>query len=117
MGIVGVVFLVVFAIAAFLIIALVLLQDEQGEGFGGLFGGGGAATPFGTGGNNVLVRATTVLGVLFMVSSLVVAISYKTGSDDNVIIESRREAGLGQDWFMEVPAETAAEEPVESSAE
>ncbi|MCG8452444.1 MAG: preprotein translocase subunit SecG [Spirochaetales bacterium] len=101
MGIIGTLFLVLFAIAAILIIALVMLQDEQGEGFGGLFGGGGGATPFGAASGNVLVKATAILGVLFMVTSLAVAMSYKTTVDDNVISESRQAAGTGQDWFLD----------------
>ena len=105
MSIIGTVFLVIFAIAAILIIALVMLQDEQGEGFGGLFGGGGNATPFGATGGNVLTKATSILGVIFLVSSLAVAMAYKTGDDDNVIGESRRAAGTGQDWFLEQPVE------------
>lgn len=104
MGIIGTLFLVFFAIAAVLIIALVLLQDEQGEGFGGLFGGGGAATPFGAAGGNVLAKATSILGVLFMVSSLAVAMAYKSGDSDNVIGEARR--AVGENWFQEeIPAE------------
>ncbi len=108
MSIIASVFLVIFAIAAVLMIALVMLQDEQGEGFGGLFGGGGGgATTFGAAGGNVLAKATAILGVIFMVSSLAVAMSYKTSDADNVIGESRRAAGAGQDWFIEQPADTA----------
>lgn len=107
MGIIGTILLVIFAIAAILIIALIMLQDEQGEGFGGLFGGGGNATTFGATSGNVLTKATSILGVLFMVTSLAVAMSYKTSDDDNVIGESRRAAGTGQDWFVEQPVEDA----------
>jgi len=111
LGIVGTLFLVVFAIAAILMITLVLLQDEQGEGFGGLFGGGGA-TPFGAVGGSVLIKATSVLGVLFMLSSLTVAIAYKSGDTDNVIGEFRAAEGTGQDWFLEQPEEPeGSEEP------
>lgn len=105
MGVVGTLFLVIFAIAAVLIIVLVMLQDEQGEGFGGLFGGGGSAMPFGSMGGNILVKATSILGVLFMVSSLAVAMAYKSGDKDDVIGEFRRTAGTGQDWFLEEPVE------------
>lgn len=104
MGIVGTLFLVVFAITAILIITLVLLQDEQGEGFGGLFGGGGA-TPFSAVGGSVLVKATSFLGVLFMLSSLAVAIAYKSGDKDNVIGESRATSGTEQNWFLDQPEE------------
>lgn len=107
MGIIGTLFLVIFAIAAVLIIALVMLQDEQGEGFGGLFGGGGGGTTFGATGASVLVKATSILGVLFMVSSLAVAMAYKSGETDNVIGESRQTAGTGQDWFLEEPVDGA----------
>jgi preprotein translocase subunit SecG len=106
LGIIGTLFLVIFAIAAVFIIVLVMLQDEQGEGFGGLFGGGGSSTPFGASSGNVLTKATTVLGVLFMVTSLAVAFSYKSGEPDNVLGESRQAAGTGQDWFLEQPADT-----------
>ena len=105
MGIIGTIFLVVFAITAVLIIALVMLQDEQGEGFGGLFGGGGSATPFGAVGGSVLVKATSILGVLFMVSSLAVAMAYKSGEKDDVIGAARRAEETGPNWFLEEPAE------------
>ena len=102
MGIIGSFLIVIFAISAMLIIALVLLQDEQGEGFGGLFGGGGNANPFGAAGGNILVRATAILGVLFMVSSLVVALVYKSDVDtDSDFGEFRRREGAGNDWFLE----------------
>ena len=88
-----------------------MLQDEQGEGIGGMFGGGGGGSTFGATGGSVLAKATTVLGVLFMVTSLAVAMSYKSGETDNVISEFRQESGTGQDWFLdesqtpETPAE------------
>ncbi|OQX29169.1 MAG: preprotein translocase subunit SecG [Spirochaeta sp. LUC14_002_19_P3] len=109
MGIIGSIFLVLFAITAVLIIAIVMLQDEQGEGFGGLFGGG-SSTPFGATGGNILTRITSVLGVFFMVSSLAVAMAYKSGEKDDVIGEARRAEESGPNWFMEQPAE---ELPVE----
>ncbi len=100
----------IFAIASLLIIALVMLQDEQGEGFGGLFGGGGNSTPFGASSGNVLTKATSILGVLFMVSSLAVAMAYKSGETDNVIGESRQAAGTGRDWFIEQQIDSGADE-------
>ena len=109
MGVLGTLFLIIFAIVALLIIVLVLLQDEQGEGFGGLFGGGGSSTPFGAGGSNVLTKATTVLGVLFMVTSLALAMAYKSGEKDNVISEARKSGEVTNNWFLEEPEGTAQE--------
>jgi len=101
LSIIGTFLLVIFAITAVLIIVLVMLQDEQGEGFGGLFGGGGGGSTFGATGGSVLAKATTILGVLFMVTSLALAMAYKSGESDNVISESRQTSGTGQDWFLE----------------
>ncbi len=103
LSIIGTFLLVIFAITAVLIIILVMLQDEQGEGFGGLFGGGGGGSTFGATGGSVLAKATTILGVLFMVTALAVAMAYKSGESDNVISESRADLGTGQDWFLEEP--------------
>lgn len=115
MGIIGSIFLVLFAITAVLIIVLVLLQDEQGEGFGGLFGGG-SSTPFGATGGNILTRITSVLGVFFMLSSLAVAMAYKSGEKDDVIGEARRAEENSFNWFLEQPTEELPAE-INSSAD
>ena len=83
-----------------------MLQDEQGEGFGGLFGGGGGTT-FGAASGNVLTKATAILGALFMITSLALALAYKSGETDNVIGESRKAAGSGNNWFLEQPVDNA----------
>ena len=103
LSIIGTFLLVIFAITAVLIVILVMLQDEQGEGFGGLFGGGGGGSTFGATGGSVLAKATTILGVLFMITALAVAMAYKSGESDNVISESRADSGTGYDWFLEEP--------------
>jgi len=103
LSIIGTFLLVIFAITAVLIIILIMLQDEQGEGFGGLFGGGGGGSTFGATGGSVLAKATTILGVLFMVTALAVAMAYKSGESDNVISESPADLGTGQDWYLEEP--------------
>ena len=40
MSFLSILLLVIFAIAALLMILVIMLQDDQGEGIGGLFGGG-----------------------------------------------------------------------------
>jgi preprotein translocase subunit SecG len=61
--------LVVFIITAVLLTLLVFIQDDQGEGMGGIFAGG-SATPFGSRGGNVLQRMTSTLAVVFFVAAL-----------------------------------------------
>lgn len=59
-----------------LLIAVVLLQKAKGDGLSGAFGGGGALTAsFGNrGAATMLSKSTTILAVLFMATSFLLAI-------------------------------------------
>ncbi|MBN2508855.1 MAG: preprotein translocase subunit SecG [Spirochaetales bacterium] len=72
MSIIAILLLVIFVITSLLLVTVVLIQDDQGEGFGGLFGGG-STTPFGSRSGNVLTRFTSILATIFIVSSLALA--------------------------------------------
>ena len=53
------------------LICVVLLQQGKGQDLASAFGGGGTQTAFGPRGSaNVLSRATTILGAVFMITSL-----------------------------------------------
>ena len=73
MGILGIVLLVFFVIVAILLILLVLAQNEEGDSLGGIFAGG-SGSAFGSRSGNILTRATTVLGALFLIISLSLAL-------------------------------------------
>lgn len=75
------VLLVFFIIIAVLLILLVLVQTEDGDGLGGIFGGG-SGSAFGSRSGNVLTRTTTVLGALFLVVSLGLALLSRTPVPD-----------------------------------
>ena len=77
MGILGIVLLVFFVIVAILLVLLVLVQTEEGDGLGGIFGGG-SASAFGSRSGNVLTRTTTILGALFLIVSLGLALLSRT---------------------------------------
>jgi preprotein translocase subunit SecG len=68
--------LVVFhVIVALLLMLVVLLQQGKGADLAGAFGGGGSQTAFGArGATTVLHKATTVLFILFVVTSLSIAV-------------------------------------------
>jgi preprotein translocase subunit SecG len=68
--------LVVFHIIVALILMLVvLLQQGKGADLAGAFGGGGSQTAFGArGATTILHKATTVLFVLFVITSLALAV-------------------------------------------
>ena len=65
----------VFAVACFLLLTVVLLQQGKGGDIAAAFGGSGSQAAFGArAGARVLTRATTVLGAIFMVGAMVLAI-------------------------------------------
>ena len=105
MGVIGIVLLVFFVIVAVLLILLVLAQNEEGDSLGGIFAGGGGSA-FGSRAGNVLTRVTTVLGALFLVVSLGLALINRGPSTTGVEAAGRAlSPGMGTDWFMhdEIP--------------
>lgn len=65
---------VVHVVACVLLVLIVLLQSGKGSDLGAVFGGGASQTLFGPGGGkNILTKATTVLAVLFMFTSILLA--------------------------------------------
>jgi preprotein translocase subunit SecG len=65
----------VYVLACFLLLLVVLLQQGKGGDMASAFGGGGSQTAFGArAGATVLTKATTVLGVLFMLGALVLGV-------------------------------------------
>jgi preprotein translocase subunit SecG len=102
MGILSVVLLVFFVIIAVLLVLLVLIQSEEGDSLGGIFAGG-SGSAFGSRSGNVLTRTTTVLGSLFLIISLGLALLSRTPSDAGVEEEGRRQAAEveGTNWLDE----------------
>ncbi|MBN1646433.1 MAG: preprotein translocase subunit SecG [Spirochaetales bacterium] len=105
MGFLGIVLLVLFIINAILLILIVLMQDEQGEGIGGLFGGG-SATPFGSRSGNVLTKVTSVLVAIFLILAFFLAFINKSDSDTNSILLENETT-----WWMDSAQDTGNETP------
>jgi len=95
MGILSIVLLVFFIINAVLLVLLVLIQNDEGGGLGGIFGGG-ANTAFGSRSGNVLTRATTVLGSMFLIVSLGLALLSRTPGGTGVE-EAAREISIEEE--------------------
>lgn len=58
------------------LIVIVLLQADKGEGLAGAFGGGASSTVFGErGGGGFMSKLTTGMAIVFMVTSLVLALN------------------------------------------
>ncbi|MBI9100864.1 MAG: preprotein translocase subunit SecG [Spirochaetales bacterium] len=90
MGIIGIILLVLFIISALLLIFFVLIQDDQGEGIGGMFGGGSQST-FGSRSGNVLTRFTSILGAVFLLCSFGLAWMNKTSNGGDLIKAARQQ--------------------------
>jgi preprotein translocase subunit SecG len=91
----------VFAISAVLLVVLVLLQDEQGEGLGGIFGGGGSGQ-IGNRKGNILTRVTSILGFVFILSSLGLAWLNRTPDLGDVEAAARRQdTEQAVEWWNE----------------
>ena len=101
MSILGIVLLVFFVIVAILLVLLVLAQNEEGDSLGGIFAGG-SGTAFGSRSGNVLTRATTILGTLFLVISLGLALMNRSPSGSGVERQGRiLTPETGSEWYME----------------
>ena len=94
MSVLFIVLLVVLVISAVLLVLVVLVQDDQGEGIGGIFGGG-SNTAFGSRAGNVLTRFTATLAAIFLVCCFGVAWISRTPEGGDVIKASRQQSLAG----------------------
>lgn len=97
MGVFGIVLLVLFAIVCFLLVFMVVIQDQDSEGLGGLFSGAGNAA-FGSRSSSVVVKFTYVLGGLFFVIAFGLAILNRS-TVGNVEKAVRSQGGTTTEWW------------------
>ncbi|MBN2532126.1 MAG: preprotein translocase subunit SecG [Spirochaetales bacterium] len=101
--------LILIILSALLLIILIMLQDESGEGLGGIFGGG-SSTPFGSRSGNILTRITAILATVFIVCTLGLAFLKRTPRESgellNLAREQKYEDSDEQLWYVTTEAET-----------
>jgi|GEM_PF-804604 len=101
MGLFSILLLIIFIASALLMVVLVLMQDEGAEGLGGIFGGGGSSQ-IGNRSGNILTKATSVLGAIFLISSFGLAWLNRTPETGNVEAAARRlesQQNQGVEWW------------------
>ena len=86
MHFVTVLLLIVEALCALMLIGLILLQKSKSEGLGMAFGGGAGEALFGARAGNVLTKMTVGLAITFLVTTLLLAMSY-AGKQEKSLVE------------------------------
>ena len=102
------------------LIMIVLLQTGKGASIGASFGGGGSQTLFGgSGASTFLSKATTIIAVIFMLTSLILAYMSGHTSQSSVMtgIEAPVEETLPATSDETLPSESSADEASETSAD
>lgn len=108
--------IVIEVFCSVLLIGLILLQKSKGGGLGVAFGGGGEGSMFGSRTGNVLTKATIVLGLIFLLNTLVLGILFTRASavgPSDIDRELMKETSQEQRRPTEsaAPAVPPAEEP------
>ncbi len=110
---VSIALLVFFIIIAFLIVGLVLLQNEEGDSLGGLFSGG-SNSAFGSRSGNILTRATYTLITLFFVVTFFLAWLNKSPGDSGLQKDAQlQQAETATEWWKK--GETTESSSTETS--
>ncbi len=116
MGFLSILLLVIFILASLLLVGLVLLQDEQGEGLGGIFGGGGSSA-MGPRSGNVLTRFTSIVGAIFLFCAFALAWLNRTPESGDVLRAAKQGAAQErtiEEWWV-VEEEEAPEATTEEN--
>ena len=111
MGIVTTLLLIVFIASAILLLGIVLIQEEQTEGLGGIFAGGGASGNVGNRSGNILTRATGILATIFLVTAFALAWNFRTEQSTGLETEVRREQReANENWWVQPDPEISDDE-------
>ena len=95
---------VLYVVVCLLLLVAVLMQQGKGGDIAAAFGGSGSQTAFGArAGASVLTRATTVLGAMFMVGAMTLAIMGQ--SDTSSVLSGVEGPGLQPPAPATVPVE------------
>jgi preprotein translocase subunit SecG len=98
MGILGIFLLVIFIISCILLVFMVIIQDSDSDSLGGIFAGG-SGSAFGSRSTNVVVKFTTVLGVLFFVTAFSLALINKSSMGNVESAAAQSATTTSSEWW------------------
>ena len=105
-----------YVLSCLFLLLVVLLQQGKGGDMASAFGGGGSQTAFGArAGATVLTKATTVLGVLFMLGAILIGIMGRS-SDSSIMRGVQGPAPVTQPAPAPATQTPAAQTPAAPSA-
>ena len=107
---------VVEVVVCLLLAGVVLLQKPKEGGLGGVIGGGMAEAAFGADAGNVLIKATVILGSVFLLNTLALARFTSTVHAKSVMSSVEAPAPAQQAPAMPAPEMPAAPAPAAPAA-
>lgn len=87
MAVIRTLLIILEAACSLALIGLILLQKSKSQGLGAAFGGGGNDSLLGARAGNVLTRATVVIGIVFLVNTMILGLLF-AGSADRSLMDS-----------------------------
>ncbi len=103
---------VLHVIVSIFLILVVLLQQGKSADWSGAFGGGGTQTAFGSrGSGTVLSKATTAAAIMFMLTSLSLAILISRPGGSSVIREGAKQQNPSRPAPPAQPGQPAGQTP------
>lgn len=107
---------VVEVLVCFMLVLVVLLQKPKEGGLGGAIGGGMLEASLGADAGNVLIKATSILGAIFLINTLVLARLTSTVNSGSIMareaqVEAPAEMPLAAPQLPAAPAPAAPVAP------
>jgi len=115
--VIGIILLVLFVIISLIMMLVVLMQDDQGEGITGMFGGAGT-TPLGSRSGNILTRFTSIVGALFLFGAFALAWLNRTPETADLEAKARAQrlqSEQSTEWWVEKIDQQQPASPVEGA--
>ncbi len=107
----GIFLTIIHIVVSIALIMIVLLQTGKGADMGAAFGGGSSQTLFGSSGaSTFLSKATTIVAIVFMLTSLGLAYVVSNKTEKSIILDSK--IPIEEKAGVTVPgSETPADKP------
>jgi preprotein translocase subunit SecG len=96
--------IIIEIVCCLLLICIILLQKSKSEGLGLAFGAGAGESLFGARAGNVLSKATVVLGIIFMATTLLLGVLFaqqEKGLMDDVVVPVAESAVLPEQQLFD----------------